>query len=504
MIKKTFTFSVFVFFSKIFGFLRDILLVYILGINLSSDIFNFSLGFTSIISNILGISIYLHFTSVFSKIDNVLILKKFFLRAIIKLISLIIFVLVLIWSFTPTLLSFYSSIQEQEVYNQTVIIIRQTLVIILFFGISQFFLAYFNSRNRFVLPELSHTSINIFFIVSVLLFKVYDLSLLISYYSFSYLVQTIFLLFYFFFSRKRILNEYSVSNDRLNDKSLTLPKQDLLFIFIIISNILTYFNGFITLSISSRFIGVFVSQNNLAGKINGVVLSVIAGSLIALSYPLLNRVFNKSRELFQIEIVKVIIQLFIFIIPISFFMILFNVEIVSLFFYFDNNLFVHIDDVASILSIYLISSFSVSLIYFFTKVFIVKKDYFYLILSPVLLILLNLVFFYVSEGFLTQYAVPFSFSFSNFLVSLIILFTYREVFSGKIVFLIKRLMYIGCFLLILLLFKQFLDIFLIELNHIQRLLVSTVFFVISFLVHSIFFYRFILKTKNFQSIFDPI
>ncbi len=500
MVRKTYVFSSFVLFSKLFGFFRDILLVYILGINLSSEIFNFSLGFTSTFSNILGISIYLYFTSIFSKIDNPLFLKKFIRIEFIKLVTLILSFFVFIWFLIPILISILSSIQDQEIFNLTVIIIRDTLVIILFFGISQFLMAYFNSRNRFVIPELTHTSINIFFIISVLLFNVYDLKLIVNLYSFSFLIQTLILLVYFLLTEKKILLEVSISNKILNKETFIIFKKDFQFLFIIISNIITYLNGFLTLSFASSFFGVFVSQNNLAGKINGVVLSVISGSLIAISYPILNRIYKKSNELFQIEIIKVISQLLFIILPFSSFMILFRIEILNIFFIFDSDLYIHIYDVANILTIYLIGTFSVSFIYFFSKVFIINKDYVLLILVPVILIFFNALLFYASKDFLNKLAVPFSSTFSNTLVSVIIIFLYKGFFHNRIYFFFKSFFYIGFYVLVLFLFKQLFDIFFIELNSIIRIIISAVFFISSFFLYSIFYNGFISNTFKSKSI----
>jgi hypothetical protein len=195
-------------------------------------------------------------------------------------------------------------------------------------------------------------------------------------------------------------------------------------------------------------------------------------------------------------------QLFIIILPISFFMIIFNFEIVYVFMYFDDSLNIYVQEIGIILSIYLLSAFFVSINYFFTKVFIVNKDYFNLLLSPLITIFFTISGYFIFEGIMKQYSIPFSFTFANVLTSIIVLYFYRKIFSGRMYFLIKRFALVFIYLLTIFIFKQLLLVNLSNLNYFQILFFSGTYFGLSFSLIALCFKK-VFHKNNFDFFFNP-
>lgn len=328
MIKTSIILMLCVFLSKIFGFLREIVIASYFGTSLSTDAFFVAQNIPAIAFAAIGAAISVAVIPIYTKlmkedknkasyfINNLLTIS--FLLTTILMIICIVFSKQIVLLVAP-------SLEEAGVILASKIL--KILSITLFFTMfSYIFGGMLNSNNKFYIPQLAAIPYNIISVLAVMvLSKKIDIWSLVVGTILGMLIQTI----------VHIIpickfNKYKLT---LNFKEENLKKLLILSWPMVITVLFQQLNLVVDKNVASNFAVGSISAINYSNRIIGIVYGIFSVSLMTVLYAKFNElIISKNKnEVFRLLLKSLIIVLFVTL-PVTMLSIVYDKEIISIVF----------------------------------------------------------------------------------------------------------------------------------------------------------------------------
>lgn len=328
MFKTSILLMLCVFFSKIFGFLREIVISYFYGTTLSTDAFFIAQNIPTIIFAAIGAAISVAVIPIYTKllnkdkkeaslfINNLLTIS--FIITSILMITCIIFSDQIVYLFASSL-----SNEGLVLASKMLKIMSITLYFTMFSYICGGML---NSNNKFYIPQLAAIPYNIISILSVMILsKKLDIWALVIGTILGMFVQTIVHLL-----PLRKINKYKLI---LNFKDKHLKTLLLLSWPMIITVIFQELNVAVDKNVASGIIIGAISSINYSNRVIGIIYGIFSVSIMTILYSKFNELIinNKKEEVFKLLMKWLIIVLMVTL-PVTMISVIFNTEIISILF----------------------------------------------------------------------------------------------------------------------------------------------------------------------------
>jgi len=333
ILKDTFLVIILVGLGKVLGFLKEMLIAKQFGATFESDVFFFAFGMTSILFSAVGTSMGTSFMPIYSEIkikDDKKTALKFLNKNvnIILILSIvlsmicIVFAKQLIMIFAPGFIKFGS-----DRINFAIEVTRIMMISIIFLGIQSIIAFALNAEKEYKTPSFSSLMFNIVCISYLLVFSSkYGIKGLVWSVVFAFLIQALVQM------PKIIKHGYRFRVD-FNFKDSYIKRMFILMGPVIVGSSVNQINLTIDKIIVSLLGEGAISNLNYSNKLIMLVYGIVS---IVISNVLFNEMVEavNKNELVKLKkiLVNTLIFCIIFILPISFIMIIFRTEIVRVLF----------------------------------------------------------------------------------------------------------------------------------------------------------------------------
>ncbi|AEM73492.1 murein biosynthesis integral membrane protein MurJ [Caldicellulosiruptor acetigenus] len=324
--KATFFVIVATILSKLFGFLREVVLGAFYGTSYKLD----SLIAAQLLPGVFFASILASFSTTFIPIYNEILVKESKERAS-KFASKSLFLIVIAALIVAVVGSFLSPFIVKTIFkgfdesakNLTWQLMRITFFYIIFLGANYILQGFLQSNENFVVPVLVGLPFNVIIIFSAFLKKEFDI----------YGVAVAFVLGYF----SMVLFQMPFAIKKGFKFKLDINLRDP-YIIKLFKLVLPVFIGSSVMSLNSfvdRYLASFlpegsISALNFADKLNGVVYGIFSSSISAVIYPYLSRFFSsEKKDEFKKYLVLSINSLILIMVPITAAVLVLSREIVQ-------------------------------------------------------------------------------------------------------------------------------------------------------------------------------
>jgi putative peptidoglycan lipid II flippase len=413
--KNTFYLSLLILVAKLLGFARIFLIAYFIGVNITSDVYFISTSIVVVISELLGFSLYTIFVKVFSGLDSMVSSESTFRYYLKRIFVIMFFITIILWFSSRFLVSIFAPGFNSDSYILAVNSTQLATIALFFLVLNYFFTAYYNSKNSFFIPEISHLFVNIFLILYLFFSQHISVQTLILVFLFGTISQTLVLVFF-------IPKSLVYYNTRIKESNYKFPYSPFSILIIFSVNFFSLINGPFLQAFSSNYSLGFVSELNFAGKLNGLFSSIIITSILTVTFPIISKLhaakeYIKFKEIFF----KTIMFLFTIVMPVSIFVYYYSFEIVELLFFSEN---INLDSIISIstnLRFYIISLFFYGVIGLFTKFYLASNKYTNAVILYFLMFLTNMALFVIFESSLQGFSIPLSYTITGVLFTIILL-----------------------------------------------------------------------------------
>lgn len=328
MIKTSIILMLCVFFSKIFGFLREIVISYFYGTTLSTDAFFVAQNIPTVIFAAIGAAISVAVIPIYTKLlhkdkekASVFINN---LLTISFLITTVLIILCIVFS-EQIVYIFASSLSKKGILLASKML--KVLSITLYFTMFSYVCGgMLNSNNKFYIPQLAAIPYNITSILCVMfLTKKLDIWALVIGTIGGMLLQTIFHLV----PLKKI-NKYKIT---FNLKDENLKKLLVLSWPMIITVIFQQLNIVVDKNVASGIMVGAISAINYSDRIIGIIYGIFSVSIMTILYSKFNELMIKNQKE---EVIKTLLKWLIIVLlvtlPVTMISIIFNKEIISILF----------------------------------------------------------------------------------------------------------------------------------------------------------------------------
>lgn len=342
-------------FSKILGFLRDIILVYIYGTSTISDIYITASSIPGILFASFGVAISNAFIPLYNEIDvksrkksldftNNVLNINLFISIFLTIVSII---------FTEELVKIFAMNFTGEKLSTTIKFTRIMLIGVLFIGINNIIISWLQLKNKFILSNLSGVPYNIILIISIFISSFTNPIFMAIGNVIAMFAQFLFLLLF------SIRNEYRYKL-YINFEDIYLKKMLMLVLPVFIGTTVNQINSIIDRSLASTFEVGTITILNSANKLNGFIMAIFISTIASVIYPILSEKFNnQNNEDFREIISKSIISIIILILPVSIFFITLAQPIVKV--VFERGAF---DSLSSLMTSQVLACYSIGMLSF--------------------------------------------------------------------------------------------------------------------------------------------
>ncbi len=328
--KKTMIFIMLVtLFSKVLGFIRDIILAYFFGATCVTDAY--------IISNSIPISIYeligITIVTVYIPMETSILEEEgvekadLFTSNFTNINMIFIFILYILGMiFTEQIVKIFAVGFDEVTINMTVIFTRIAFFGIIFRILTAIYSGYLQVKGNFVIPSLIGIPLNIFYILCIILASFGNhyflaIGILLG------LTSQFFLLLPFIMKHKF---KYSFIFDIHDER---IKKILFLSIPVIIGTAVTQVNLIIDKTIASTIVVGGITMLNYAQKLNNTVDTIFVVSILTVTYPMISTyVAQNNIESVKQVLGKTIDSIVIYILPLSIGIIIFSNSIVNILF----------------------------------------------------------------------------------------------------------------------------------------------------------------------------
>lgn len=300
--------------SKVLGFIREIILGYVYGASIYSDIYITSFNIPNIIFSVIGIAITTTFIPLYYENNNSGGEKQSskFVNNIFNICILIgIVISVFIFIFAEPIVKLFAVGFEGETLA---IAIKFTRIMIfggIFIGLSNIMQAILQINENFIITGLTGVPFNIIIIISIILGSTVDIILLPVGTMIAISSQ---FLFQLPFAYKKGYKYEPILN--LKDKNV--KKMLFLVAPVLIGVAVNQVNAVVDKTLASTLVEGSISSLNYANRLNGFVMGMFITSIATVIYPMLSRLStDDSKEKFIYSVSRSINSVILLIIPIS-------------------------------------------------------------------------------------------------------------------------------------------------------------------------------------------
>lgn len=311
-------------FSKIMGFVRELLIASQLGANRESDIFKTATKMPQFFYSCIAAALVVTFIPVFSGIKNDKEKANEFFNNILNIVFIICIVLSIIGIIiSPQLTKLFASGFEGKDLIITAKMTRIVMPAIIFLALSGLYTGYLQSYSIFLQPALTGVSADIVIIVGVLVFYAkYGIIAAVVAFLLSSIAQMAI--------QRPFLQNYKYKF-YINFKDKNVRKMLVLAIPIIISTAVGQINVIVDSTFASRLAPGSISIVDYAGRLSSIINQVFIVSITTVLYPMLTEKYAENdMEAFEKLFLKSINIVVVVVIPLIFGMIVLSTPIVKL------------------------------------------------------------------------------------------------------------------------------------------------------------------------------
>lgn len=272
-------------FSKVLGFIRDIVLSYFYGASTISDVYLISLTIPTVIFAIIGKGISTGFIPLYSRIEGLEGTKKanIYTNNLVNLVlAICLIIFIVCYLNTETIVKLFAAGFSGETLDLAVNFTKISLISIFFTGMIYVFIAFLQTKEVFLIPAIIGIPANFIVIGSFFLSSKTNIYVLAVGGVIAAGAQFILLYLYVYKNNYR----YKL---QLNIKDYHLRKMMLLALPVIFGSSVAQINILVDRTIASYISVGGISALNYANTIYLVVLGVIVSSITTVLYPKISK-----------------------------------------------------------------------------------------------------------------------------------------------------------------------------------------------------------------------
>ncbi|WP_286229489.1 murein biosynthesis integral membrane protein MurJ [Neobacillus mesonae] len=272
-------------FSKVLGFIRDIVLSYFYGASTISDVYLISLTIPTVIFAIIGKGISTGFIPLYSRIEGLEGTKKanIYTNNLVNLVlAICLIIFIVCYLNTETIVKLFAAGFSGETLDLAVNFTKISLISIFFTGMIYVFIAFLQTKEVFLIPAIIGIPANLIVIGSFFLSSKTNIYVLAVGGVIAAGAQFILLYLYVYKNNYR----YKL---QLNIKDYHLRKMMLLALPVIFGSSVAQINILVDRTIASYISVGGISALNYANTIYLVVLGVIVSSITTVLYPKISK-----------------------------------------------------------------------------------------------------------------------------------------------------------------------------------------------------------------------
>lgn len=313
--------------SRIFGFFREVVLAYKLGVSEKSDAFILATTFPQIIYTSFILALGVNFIPMYVKMRKEE--ANEFYQSVQKSVFILSILTYIIFSiFSINIVSMLSPGSSKEFIKIASEYSNISMISILFIGYINISVSKFNTKSLQIIGVTLPIITSLCTIFSLSLYGLVSLKTTLLIISLSFLLQ--FIIIFFILENNRIFEvkkyKETSSNKNIRYKVKQLYKQSFpTMMSTYIDQLIPLFERFI----SSYLIVGSITYLNYSHRLNGLLVGVIGSLIMTLFFPVFSKMIKESASLKNTVISKGILNILVVCIPITYYMFNNSVEIIS-------------------------------------------------------------------------------------------------------------------------------------------------------------------------------
>lgn len=273
-------------FSKVVGFVRELVIAAVFGANRESDIFKIATTMPNVLFSCLAAAVVTTFIPVFANVKNDREKAQDFFNNIFNIVVLLGGLLSVIGiAASPLLVKLFASGFHGSDFTRASYYTRIVMPSIIFLGISGLYTGYLQSYGIFLQPALTGISADIVIIVGIIVFQRYGIIAGIIATLLSSIAQAMIQRPFMKGFKYKFKVDFNDENVR-RMLALALP--------ILISTIINQFNTMVDRTFASQLNAGSISVIDYASKISSIINQVFIVSITTVLYPMLTERFSQG------------------------------------------------------------------------------------------------------------------------------------------------------------------------------------------------------------------
>lgn len=315
--------------SKVFGFLRDLILSYFYGATGVSDAYLIAMTIPGVIFSFIGIGIINGFIPMYTNIENdegTIYADRFTnnLTNITTLFTGIMFILGIV--FTEPLVKIFASGFSGETLELAVLFSRITMGSIFFVALTYIFSGYLQIKESYVISSMTGLPLNFFMVTSIVISSRGNVKILAIGSLFAAMSQFIFLV-------PSIIKKGFKYQFMLDFKDKNIKRMMLLVLPLVMGSSVNQINVLIDRTLASRISVGGISAMNYANKLNSFVITLFVTSIVTVMYPMISKMAaKKDMDGLKDSVSSVVSTVVVVVVPAMVMAMIFSNEIVEILF----------------------------------------------------------------------------------------------------------------------------------------------------------------------------
>lgn len=318
--------------SRVFGFFREIILAYKLGVSELSDAFVLATTLPQIIFTSFTLAIGINFIPIYLRVKSES--AEDFYKIVQTSLAIISFIILLIFlGFADEIIRIISPGSSKEFLDITVEYAKISIVSIVFIGYLNLSVSKFNVNRKQLIGVTLPIVTSLFTILGLVLYGYFSIELTFYLILVSYIFQ--FIIIFFYLENYKIRKENILTVLKKKKNQFFEHKNNLILLYkrAIPTMMSTYIDQFIPLF--ERFIASYLmigalTYLNYSHRLNGLLVGVIGSLITTLFYPVISKYIKEKSTKKNVKINYAFNNILIVCIPITYFMAINSQQIVSL------------------------------------------------------------------------------------------------------------------------------------------------------------------------------
>lgn len=485
--------------SKVFGFVRDMVLAYYFGASTVSDVFMLSNTIPEFIFSFVIQAITVGYIPIFSDIllhkgkDEADLFTNKLLTCSYILCS---FVVILVNIFPEIIINIFGTGFDPETTKLAVSFIRITIILMYFKLSISVYSAYAQANDEFLRPAMNGIIYDIVLILFIWISAIAHNNIILAVgLVFAGIMQVV--LFLPFLRKKGFQNHFI-----LNCYDENIKKVIKLFIPVSIGVGINQVNILVDRTLASTLVVGGITMLNYANKITFIMDNVISMSIVSVLYPSLSKFYSLNDiDNFKKNLTYGLVNIMIFIIPFTFGNIIFSKEIVRVLFghgAFDNKA---VFLTSEVMQLYSLSMIAVSFRALLTRAYYSIHDVSTPVRNSCISLVINIILNIILSKFIGLKGLALATSISSIVCCLLLMFSlkrkislldYDDVFINFLKILISSLI-MGCCMIVSY------NLFLKFINYFMAMIFSTFIGIITYLL-----FAYLLRVENFRMLIHTL